>query len=420
MPEKWYKVDNVAKLFLATMNRRDPRVFRISCTLQEDVDPDTLTKALARTARELPNFQVTLHRGLFWHYFESTDKLPVPEPEDKQPCSALHGPDQKNALLYRVSYYGARINLEMLHALTDGNGGLMFLKCLVHNYLQLRHPEELAGVPREQGASAADMEQNSYSKFYAGRRADKSSTDAAAKRRVCRLRGRLPLDQTQFFEAHLSASEVLAKARALDVSLTSYLAAAQMLAAWRELPALERGRAMAVGLPVNLRNYFPSHTARNFFNTVRVAHIFTGDETLETLAKEFDQKLRAALSDDRIKAQMDGFERFERIPGVRPVPLVLKNWVVSLCNWVEARKVTLTISNMGRVSVPEALRPYIHGFAAYCSTPSLFTTVCSYGDDLVLGTASAYRSTNVLKNFYRSLADAGLSITLYASEVQSL
>ena len=67
MPEKWYKVDNVAKLFLATMNRRDPRVFRISCTLQEDVDPDTLTKALARTARELPNFQVTLHRGLFWH-----------------------------------------------------------------------------------------------------------------------------------------------------------------------------------------------------------------------------------------------------------------------------------------------------------------------------------------------------------------
>ena len=229
--------------------------------------------------------------------------------------------------------------------------------------------------------------------------------------------GLLPLDQTRFFEGHLSASAVLAKARALGVTLTSYLAAAQMLAVWQEAPALDRGRAVAVGLPVNLRNYFPSDTARNFFNTIRVAHLFTGDETLDTLAREFDRKLRAELSPDRIMARMDGFQRFERLPGVRPVPLPVKNTVVGLCNWVEARKVTLTLSNMGRVTVPPALQPYIRSFAAYCSSDGLFTTVCSYGDDLVLGSVSAYRSPNVLRNFYRSLADSGLDVTLYASEV---
>ena len=46
MPETWYKVDNVAKVFLASINRRDPRVFRVSCTLNEDVDPDRLNQAL--------------------------------------------------------------------------------------------------------------------------------------------------------------------------------------------------------------------------------------------------------------------------------------------------------------------------------------------------------------------------------------
>ena len=51
MPETWYKVDNVAKVFLATNTRRDPRVFRISCTLTEEIDPDVLDAALARTAR---------------------------------------------------------------------------------------------------------------------------------------------------------------------------------------------------------------------------------------------------------------------------------------------------------------------------------------------------------------------------------
>ena len=49
MPETWYKVDNVAKVFLASINRRDPRVFRVSCTLNEDVDPDRLNQALEQT-----------------------------------------------------------------------------------------------------------------------------------------------------------------------------------------------------------------------------------------------------------------------------------------------------------------------------------------------------------------------------------
>ena len=89
MSDSWYKVDNVAKVFLATASQRDPRVFRISCTLNEEIDPDTLNEALRSTAQEWPQFQVTLHRGLFWHYFESTDQLPTAQPENKAPCAVL-------------------------------------------------------------------------------------------------------------------------------------------------------------------------------------------------------------------------------------------------------------------------------------------------------------------------------------------
>ena len=53
------------------------------------------------------------------------------------------------------------------------------------------------------------------------------------------------------------------------------------------------------------------------------------------------------------------------------------------------------------------------------SSDGLFTTVCSYGGDLVLGSVSALRSTNILRNFYRSLAESGLAVTLYASEVET-
>ena len=58
------------------------------------------------------------------------------------------------------------------------------------------------------------------------------------------------------------------------------------------------------------------------------------------------------------------------------------------------------------------------GFAAFSSSNRLFTTAGSFGDDLVLGTASAYRSTNVLCRFYRLLTQEGLDVTLYATEVE--
>ena len=40
-----------------------------------------------------------------------------------------------------MTYYGCRINLEVFHSLTDGNGALNFLKELTYQYLRLSHPE---------------------------------------------------------------------------------------------------------------------------------------------------------------------------------------------------------------------------------------------------------------------------------------
>ena len=94
MSDSWYKVDNVAKVFLATASQRDPRVFR-----------------------------VTLHRGLFWHYFESTDLVPTAQPENKAPCAPLYTPERRNKLIYRVTYFGARINLKCSTPLPTATAG---------------------------------------------------------------------------------------------------------------------------------------------------------------------------------------------------------------------------------------------------------------------------------------------------------
>ena len=144
----------------------------------------------------------------------------------------------------------------------------------------------------------------------------------------------------------------------------------------------------------------------------------TDADTLETVAPVFDAKLKEVLKPENIRAQMDEFEKLEHMPGIRPVPLVVKNATVKLFTRLEDRYVTAVVSNMGRVTVPEELKPYIHSFAAFSSCKTLFTVVCSYGDDLVLGTASALRSTAILQRFYRELTKSGLDVTLYATEVE--
>ena len=176
-----------------------------------------------------------------------------------------------------------------------------------------------------------------------------------------------------------------------------------MLAIYHDMPALERKKPICISLPVNLRNYYPSETARNFFNSVCIAHTLTPEDTLETVAPVFNAKLKEVLKPENIRAQMDAYEKLEHIPGIRPVPLVIKNAAVKFFTELEDRHVSAVVSNMGRVSIPEGMKPYIHDFAAFSSCKTLFTVVCSYGDDLVLGTASALRSTAICSAFTGSL-----------------
>ena len=420
MSDTWYKVDNVAKVFLAAYNRRDPRVFRISCTLKEKISQELLQQALEKTIQELPQFQVRLHRGVFWHYMEETAAEPKVREEHLAPCSALYGPSSRGKLHYRVVYFGNRITLEVFHAISDGNGGVSFMNVLVQNYLQLSHPGELNDVSVYSGASADDLGQDSFRQFFKkhpgnGETIDTASASAAKDSyRINSLK--LPYYQERFYEIHLPTQEILKRAKETGTSLTSYLGARLMLAIYAGMPAAEASHPITIGLPVNLRNYYPSQTLRNFFNTVFVSHVFSGDETIETLAAEFETKLREAVLPEHIRARMDHFEKLEQQYAIKAVPLIIKDLTVRYFTRKEDRNVTATLSNLGRLKLDEQIRPYVDSYAAYCSTSGLFITTCSLDDDLVLGVSSCYRSSNVLQKLVRDFTKEGIEAVIYATD----
>ena len=201
------------------------------------------------------------------------------------------------------------------------------------------------------------------------------------------------------------------------MSLTSYLCAAWMQAIHHGMPPRKHTLPVTVTLPVNLRNYYPSYTARNFFNNVYVTHVFDKEISLDELAKEFDANLKSQLNESNIKNQMERFETMEYVAPVRAVPLFIKQLVVRIGTKMSDKKASIVFSNLGILNPPKEIADKIDNYSTFCSSQSLFSTVSCYNGELTFGVSSPYISTGAVKNFVRGFSYEGIDITVYATEV---
>ena len=410
--DNWYKVDNVAKVFLATFNKRDTRTLRVSCTLNEDIDPALLQQALESAIEVRPQFQVRIRRGLFWHYMEDTDLQPVVEEERRRVCPSLYAPGQ-SMLHYAVTYFGPRINLDLFHAISDGTGALEFLNIIVGDYLSLKYPGRFDDINFHSGASYDDLNEDSFQKFYRGM----EFNGLSMKKSYHPTGLLLPYDQLQFFEVQMPVSAILPLAKEAGASLTAYLGARLMLAIRSDMPPRRENVPVTVSVPVNLRNYYPSNTSRNFFNNIDITHTFTEEITLAELARQFGGQMEYQLTEENIKKQMDNYETMESIAPIRATPLFIKQFAVRQGTRSSDKCVSVVLSNLGVQKPPEKLGPMIRNYSAFCSSMNLFVVMTSYNDTLTLGITSPYSNTRVVKNFVRELASDGVDITAYATEV---
>jgi len=163
----WLKLDNAAKLFPAIISEDLTSVFRVSATLKEPVKYSAIREAVDITSRRFPYFSVSLGSGIFWHFLEFNDKPPRIQAEDEVPCTAF-AVNRKNEPLYRVIIRGKRISVEFTHILTDGGGGIEYLKSLVHSYLTLTGRQiSSAGDIILPGTPVSDEEfEDGYLKFF--------------------------------------------------------------------------------------------------------------------------------------------------------------------------------------------------------------------------------------------------------------
>jgi NRPS condensation-like uncharacterized protein len=411
IPVEWTRLDNAAKIFPPNTNEKDTKVFRFICELKETIDKDILQEALDKTMTLFPMYQVILRRGLFWYYFEHTDIKPEVAEEYKLACSMLYVPTRRN-LLFQVTYYNKRINLEMYHALADGTGALGFLKTIVYYYIMIKHKEDFGEkLPKlDYDASFSQKMDDSFLKHYSG---DKK-LDKIRINRAYHILGRRTIDnRLKVIEGELSVKQVLEQAHKYNTTLTIYLTALFIKAIYMDMPDRSKKWPVILTVPVNLRTYFPSVTARNFFATINIGYHFgKNKDNLEDIIQVIKQAFADELKEDKLRTHINRLSALEHNVFMRVVPLVLKDYVLHLASVLADRGVTATLSNVGKVTVTKELAPYIHMFNCFTSVRRLQIAMCSFEDRLMVSFPSPFMATDIQKNFYRMLTEAGVDITI--------
>ncbi|MBE6624929.1 MAG: steryl acetyl hydrolase [Ruminococcaceae bacterium] len=359
---RWMALDNSAKIYPAARRRNWTNVFRLSATLDEDVDKEALSSALDITVRRFPSIAVRVKTGVFWYYLEEVPKAPDIMEEQPYPLSRMLFDDIRKCA-FRVIVYKKRIALEFFHALTDGNGGLVFLKTLLAEYVKIKHRVD---VPSENGILNTLEEPRSEELEDSFLKID-SPVHAPRKDSVAyKLYGTPEKDgyktNTTFI---FDSDELYLKAKSHGVTVTAYVSALLAKACLDvqkiQVKNPKRRKPVKLIVPVNLRPIYKSETLRNFVYFVYPGvDPRLGEYTVDELCQIFSQQMKLQITEKHLSSRISTNVQSERSMILKLAPLFLKNIVMKLIfNAVGDRTGCFTMSNLGVIKLPEALENHI-------------------------------------------------------------
>lgn len=419
---RWMGIDNSGKIYPAAKTSRWTNVFRISATLTESVDRAILQSALDVTVRRFPGIAARLRRGTFWYYLEEISHAPKIMDEKAYPLSRMPFDDIRECA-FRVLVYKKRIAVEFFHAITDGNGGLIFLKTLLAEYLLqkkgLKVPFEYGVLDRLEEPTKEELE-DSFLKYAGKVSATRKEPDSY------RIWGEFEEDSYRHLTSLLlNTDNLLSEARKRGVTITSLLTAALIKAGINlqneDVPYLKKQKEVRVLVPCDLRRLYGVESLRNFalYATPGVDPRL-GEYTFDELCSIVQKQLQLEITPKVMSAKIRTNVKDEENILLKLTPLFLKNAVMKLVfSLVGERKSMTTFSNLGAVKLPIPMREHIERFDFVLNVQSRApynTSVISYGDLTVLSVIRNITEPRLEMALYKVLREVGIKVKVESNQ----
>ena len=420
--QQWMRLDNAAKIYPAALRKKWSNVFRLSATLSEPVDRDVLRAALDVTLRRFPSIGVRLRKGIFWFYLERVPEVPEITEEQSYPLVHMSYASIRECA-FRVVVYKNRIAVELFHALTDGTGGMIFLKTLLAEYLSRKYG---ISVPNTDGVLCR-MDEPSPEELEDSFIKNAGTVSAGRKEATAyRLTGTTEPDGfvhlTTFM---LDAAEVKARAHEYSATVTEFLTAAMMQAILRlqaeKVPHRSRRKPVKVLVPVNLRSLFPSKTLRNFalFITPELDPKL-GDYSFDEICKSVHHRMGIDNTAKQMSMKIAANVNSEKSPILKVMPLFVKNAAMkAVFDAVGERKSCLCMSNLGNVRLPEVMRQYVTRMDFIIGVPSCSAYNCallSYGGTTYINLVRSIEEPELEMHFYKVLRELGIHVKVESNQ----
>ncbi len=419
----WSKLDNTAILFPVIASSQMSSVYRESVLLTEDIDGELLKKAQDAVLEQFITFRMRLKMGFFWYYFEENDrKFPEVHEESDFPGAYINK-SRNNYYLFRLTYYKKRINLEVFHALTDGYGGLVFLKEIVYEYLRLRYPEEYKDEKHKLSPGVFMDQEDSYIKNY---RKAASLDRAYTPTKAVIIKGeKVPAGELNVIHGYLKVPELKTLCKELDVTINQLLVGVYVYSIYKEyLKGMSSKLPICCCIPADLRARYESTTMKNFFVVTQAR--FTPEDreyTPEEVIKLVAEAHKKEVEPDNLDAILSYNVSNEQNIFLRPIPIFIKNIAIYSVYHATSTTATTTMTNVGKVEVREPYKKYIqhfYGMLSMSKGQNIKGAICTYNDTAVVTFSSCLTDVSIQKRFFQYLASKGLNVMIENNEAEEV
>lgn len=422
----WLRLDNAAKIFPAVTNKKETNTFRVQMELTEFVDAELLQAATSNILNRFPMYKVRLRTGLFWNYLEKNERPFKIQPLTDKVNEKIV-PKENNGYLFKVLHYKKLIVIEFFHSLTDGTGGLLFLKALAYEYFTLKGyeitPDNL--VITTDSLPTREESEDSQATYY-----NPNNRKHIKEKKAYFIKG-TPFNEGQIGLIHgiISTKEILKLARSHNATVTEYMSAVLMLTLYNTQIKYrghlsENQKPVKIFIPINMRKYFPSNTFRNFTIFLKTNMYMNRDDiSFEDILDHVKDSFKKGLEKDELIRKMSENVSFEKNIFLRIAPYFIKKIALRIgFKMIGNSLITSTISNMGIVQVPVSMQPYVNNVSATIysgKTNPVNIAVTSYNDKFNITFTRSNKETTIEREFFRHFSSLGLDVEIisnYAEE----
>lgn len=413
----WYKLD-LSAIVYPTLQRRDfSSVYRLSVLLKESIQPDILQQAVDIALERFPTYKTSMHSGLFWRYLETnTNPGPFVQKDIKNSCMPMPF-RSNNRYLIRIYYYQCRIAVEFHHSLGDGLGAMKVLNTITAVYLRLLGHEISNGyfvVDVNEEPTEEEWE-DAYQKY-----ANAQVCPPIKKEKAYRIRGtKEPFYTLNIIHGSIPVSDIRKVAKSYNATVTEYLNAVLLYALLEKQKAdnPHKLRPVKIAMPINLRQFFPSKTVRNFITMIYPGiDPRLGDYTFDEIITQTHHYMRYYINNKFLKGDITTNLATQRNPIVRIAPLFIKDLVVRyFYTMIQDGNSSAGLTNLGIIKVPDDMIPFVEQFDVYMGQPFSSRTNCaiaSFQNTLTINFASSIVESDVERYFFRKLVKDGIHVKI--------